>query len=72
MQHGFAAGSARLRTHFNNLKEFMTFMTSLAMLNRAAAIRGTLTHTPAPDLTERPYAFLSAHDLRGLVAAMVD
>ncbi|MCU0948106.1 MAG: hypothetical protein MUF47_07630 [Porphyrobacter sp.] len=73
MQHSFAAGLARLRANFLiYLKEYMNFITTRAMFDRPVSLSANKPHTPTPELTSPPYAFLSAHDLRGLVAAMVD
>ncbi|MGY6637739.1 MAG: hypothetical protein ACXIUO_11430 [Erythrobacter sp.] len=50
----------------------MNFITTGAFFDRAKAIRPALSqHRPRP-LPQQPYAFLSACDLRGIVAAMVD
>lgn len=50
----------------------MNFITTGASFDRAKAIRATLPQHRRHDLPQAPYAFLSTHDLRGLVAAMVD
>jgi hypothetical protein len=50
----------------------MNFITNGAIFDRAKAIRATLPQHRRHDLPEQPYAYLSARDLRGLVAAMVD
>lgn len=50
----------------------MNFITTGAIFERAKAIRAALPQHRHPDLPQEPYAFLSARDLRGLVAAMVD
>ena len=50
----------------------MNFITTGAFFDRAKAIRATLPQDCHPDLPQQPYAFLSARDLRGLVAMMVD
>lgn len=73
MQHGFAAGLARLRTNFLiYLKDYMNFITTRAMFDRPSSRTTNKPHTPTSAVAAPPYAFLSAHDLRGLVAAMVD
>lgn len=54
-------------------KEFMNFITTGAFFERAKTIRAALPQARSShDLPHQPYAFLSASDLRGLVAAMVD
>lgn len=50
----------------------MNFITTGAFLTRAKAIRASLPQHSQHDLPPPPYAFLSARDLRGIVAAMVD
>ena len=51
----------------------MNFITTGGFFERANAIRAALPQArPTHDLPHQPYAFLSASDLRGLVAAMVD
>ena len=50
----------------------MNFFTTGAFFDRANAIRTTSSQHRLPDLPKQPYAFLTARDLRGLVAAMVD
>ncbi|MFL0669890.1 MAG: hypothetical protein ACJLS3_00215 [Erythrobacter sp.] len=50
----------------------MNFITTGAHFDRAQAIRAALPQHRQNDLPQPPYAFLSARDLRGLVAAMVD
>lgn len=51
----------------------MNFITTGALFERAKAIRAALPQArPSRDLPHQPYAFLSASDLRGLVATMVD
>lgn len=55
----------------------MNFITTGAILDRAPqgrthAIRACLPHGVSTAQPQPPYAFLSASDLRGLVAAMVD
>ena len=71
MQHGFAAGLARLRSN-SFCRDHMNFITKGAIFNHAKTIRASLTQGREPDLRTPPYAFLSARELRGLVAAMVD
>jgi len=71
MQHGTAAGLARLRS-ISIIREHMNFITNGANSIRAKAIRAALPHHRQPAGPSEPYAFLSARDLRGLVAAMVD
>ena len=54
-------------------KEFMNFITIGAFFERVKTIRAALLQARGShDLPHQPYAFLSASDLRGLVAAMVD
>jgi len=51
----------------------MNFITTGAFFERAKAIRAAQPQArTSHDLPHQPYAFLSASDLRGLVAAMVD
>lgn len=51
----------------------MNFITTGALFERAKTIRAALPQARSSyDLPHQPYAFLSASDLRGLVAAMVD
>lgn len=50
----------------------MNFITTGAFFDRAKAIRASMPQHRRHDLPQEPYAFLSARDLRGLVAAMVD
>lgn len=50
----------------------MNFITTGAIFTRAKAIRASLPQHSQDDLPQQPYAFLSARDLRGMVAAMVD
>lgn len=54
----------------------MNLMTTGAIFDRAAPIRAGLPQDHRPrlpaELQTAPYAFLTARDLRGLVAAMVD
>lgn len=71
MQHGLAAGLARARLIFI-CRDFMNFITTGAFFDRAKAIRASMPQHRRRDLPQEPYAFLSARDLRGLVAAMVD
>jgi hypothetical protein len=71
MQHDRAAGSARLRFDFI-CRDFMNFITTGAFFDRAKTMRAASPQHRQTDLPPEPYAFLSARDLRGLVAAMVD
>lgn len=50
----------------------MNFITTGAIFSRATAIRATLPQHRQHELPQQPYAFLSARELRGMVAAMVD
>lgn len=50
----------------------MNFITTGANFDRAKAIRAILPQHRRPETPQQPYAFLSARDLRGMVAAMVD
>lgn len=50
----------------------MNFITTGAFFDRAKAMTAALQPHRRNDLPQEPYAFLSARDLRGLVAAMVD
>jgi hypothetical protein len=50
----------------------MNFITTGAHFDSAHAIRASLPQHRQHDLPQPPYAFLSARDLRGMVAAMVD
>lgn len=50
----------------------MNFITTGANSNRAYAIRAAMPQHRQHNLPQQPYAFLSARDLRGMVAAMVD
>ncbi|MCL9998866.1 MAG: hypothetical protein NBV68_05760 [Erythrobacter sp.] len=50
----------------------MNFITTGAIFDRAKAIRATLPQARRHDGPQQPYAFLTARDLRGMVAAMVD
>jgi hypothetical protein len=50
----------------------MNFITTGAFFDRAKAIRATFPSAPRHDAPRQPYAFLTAADLRGMVAAMVD
>lgn len=50
----------------------MNFITTGAIFTRAKAIAASVPPHRHNDLPQQPYAFLSARDLRGLVAAMVD
>jgi hypothetical protein len=71
MQHGLAAGLARLRS-FLFCRDYMNFITTGAHFDRANTIRASLPQHRRNQLSQQPYAFLSARDLRGIVAAMVD
>lgn len=53
-------------------KDFMNFITTGAIFERAKPIRAGLPQARGTELPQPPYAFLSTRDLRGLVAAMVD
>lgn len=53
-------------------KDFMNFITTGAIFDRAKAIRAPLPLARRHDAPQQPYAFLTARDLRGMVAAMVD
>lgn len=50
----------------------MNFITTSAIFDRADTIRRAKTQDRHSDFSAQPYAFLTARDLRGLVAAMVD
>jgi hypothetical protein len=50
----------------------MNFITTRAPFERAKAILVAKPLHRRPDTPPEPYAFLTARDLRGLVAAMVD
>lgn len=50
----------------------MNFITTDALFYRAKAISAVLPQHRLHELPQQPYAFLSAHVLRGMVAAMVD
>jgi hypothetical protein len=50
----------------------MNFITTGAIFDRAKVIRASLRQHRPQELPQQPYANLSARDLRGLVAAMVD
>ncbi len=50
----------------------MNFITTGAQFDRANTSRGSLPQLRQTHLPQQPYAFLSARDLRGMVAAMVD
>ncbi len=50
----------------------MNFITTGAHFDRANTIRASLPQHRRNQLSQQPYAFLSARDLRGIVAAMVD
>jgi hypothetical protein len=71
MQHSLASGLPRSRFNYF-CRDFMNFIMIGAFLSRAKATRATLPQHRRHDLPPDPYAFLSARDLRGLVAAMVD
>jgi hypothetical protein len=71
LHHGLAAGLARPR-FLSICRDFMNFITNGAFFDRAKAIRAVLPQGRNLDLPQQPYAFLSARELRGLVAAMVD
>ena len=53
-------------------KDFMNSITTGAIFDRAKAIRASLPQYRRHPAPQQPYAFLSARDLRGMVAAMVD
>jgi len=53
-------------------KDFMNFITTGAFFDRAKAIRTALPQARRRDTPRQPYAFLTASDLRFMVAAMVD
>ena len=53
-------------------KDFMNFITTRAPFERAKAILAAKPLHRRHDTPPEPYAFLTARDLRGLVAAMVD
>lgn len=53
-------------------KDFMNFITTGAFFDRAKAIRTALPQARRHDTPQQPYAFLTASDLRFMVAAMVD
>jgi hypothetical protein len=71
MQHDRAAGLARLR-RLLFCRDYMNFITTGAIFERAKAIRGSVPQHRHNHSQQQPYAFLSARDLRGMVAAMVD
>ena len=50
----------------------MNSITTGAIFTRAKAIGASMPQHCQHDLSSQPYAFLSARDLRGMVAAMVD
>jgi hypothetical protein len=50
----------------------MNFITTGAQFERAEAIRAKSPQHRRHHSPQQPYAFLSARDLRGMVAAMVD
>lgn len=50
----------------------MNFITTGTIFDRATPIRAGFAPDRHSDLPHPPYAFLSARELRGLVAAMVD
>lgn len=50
----------------------MNFITTGAFFDRATTIRAALPQHRRHHATQQPYAFLTASDLRGMVAAMVD
>lgn len=50
----------------------MNFITTRAAFKRAKAILAAKPQHRRHDTPPEPYAFLTARDLRGLVAAMVD
>jgi hypothetical protein len=53
-------------------KDFMNFITTRAPFERAKAILAAKPQHRHHTVPPEPYAFLTARDLRGLVAAMVD
>jgi hypothetical protein len=71
MQHDLVAGLARLRSILI-CRDYMNFITTSAIFDRAKAIHASLPQHRRQDFPQEPYAFLTARDLRGLVAAMVD
>lgn len=50
----------------------MNFITTGTILDRATRIRAGFSPDRNTRLPQQPYAFLSARELRGMVAAMVD
>jgi hypothetical protein len=50
----------------------MNFITTGAIFDRAKAIRASMPQHRRHESPQEPYDFLSARDLRGMVAAMVD
>ncbi|WP_285711486.1 hypothetical protein [Erythrobacter oryzae] len=50
----------------------MNFITTGAFFDRAKAIRPATPQARRHDTPQQPYAFLTASDLRFMVAAMVD
>jgi hypothetical protein len=50
----------------------MNFISTGAQFNSAHAIRASVPQHRQHDVPQPPYAFLSARELRGMVAAMVD
>lgn len=53
-------------------KDFMNFITTGALIDRAKAIRAAMPQSRRHDAPQQPYAFLTARDLSFMVAAMVD
>ena len=53
-------------------KDFMNFITTGAFFDRAKAIRPAIPQGRRHATPQQPYAFLTASDLRFMVAAMVD
>lgn len=50
----------------------MNFITTGALFERAKAIRAAMPQTHNRTTPQQPYAYLTASDLRGMVAGMVD
>jgi hypothetical protein len=71
MQHGLAAGFSRLRSILI-CRDYMNFITTAAIFDRTHTNRASLPQQRRHNVLQQPYAFLSARDLRGIVAAMVD
>jgi hypothetical protein len=53
-------------------RDFMNFITTGAHFDCANALGALPPQPPSCDRPQPPYAFLSARDLRAMVAAMID